>query len=84
MSDVAKWKGDTDPLKPAGSDVIANDWGFVPTVEYYPWNTVNLRFFVNYVGRIYDYSDYGKSRLGLNDYNTGRFQVGFVTPLGIF
>ena len=82
--DIAKWKGDTDPLKPAGSDVIANDWGFVPTVEYYPWNTVNLRFFVNYVGRIYDYSDYGKSRLGLNDYNTGRIQVGFVTPLGIF
>ena len=84
MLDIAKWKGDTDPLKPAGSDVIANDWGFIPTVEYYPWSNVNLRFFVNYVGRIYDYSDYAKTRLGLKDYNTGRFQVGFVTPLGIF
>ena len=85
MLDIAKWKNSsTDPLKPQGSDNITTNWGFIPTVEYYPFDNVNLRFFVNYVGRIYDYSNYASSRFGVNDYNTGRLQVGFVTPLGIF
>jgi hypothetical protein len=85
MLDIAKWKNSAENGgNTSGSDVISTNWGYIPTIEYYPWSTVNLRFFVNYVGRIYDYSDYTKTRLGANDYNTGRFQVGFVTPLGIF
>jgi len=86
MLDIANWKNSKmDPLKPAGSsDNITTNWGFIPTVEYYPWSNVNLRFFANYVGRVYNYSDYATSRFGVKDYNTGRFQVGFVTPLGIF
>lgn len=85
MMDIAEWKNNTvDPQKPIGADNITTNWGFVPTVEYYPWSNVNLRFFLNYVGRIYNYSDYATARFGVHDYNTGRFQVGFVTPLKIF
>jgi hypothetical protein len=82
MLDVANWKDNLDPQKT--DDHIRNAWGIIPTFEYYPFKDVNLRFFVNYVGRSYVYSDYAKSRMGAADYNTGRLQVGFVSPLGIF
>ena len=82
MMDLAKYKDDIDPLK--SSDDIRTAWGFIPTIEYFPFKDLNLRFYANYVGRSYQYSDYSKSRFGATDYNTGRFAIGFVTPLGIF
>jgi hypothetical protein len=36
------------------------------------------------VGRIYNYSDYSKTILGAVDYNTGKFSIGIVSPLGVF
>lgn len=82
MIDNACWKDDLDPLK--SGDKIRTAWGFIPTIEYYPFKDLNLRFFVNYVGRIYEYSDYAKDRFAATDYNTGRISIGFVSPLGIF
>jgi hypothetical protein len=82
MLDIAKYKDDIDSLKT--SDKIRNAWGYIPTIEYYPFKNLNLRFYANWVGRIYNYSDYAKTRFGAKDYNTGRFSIGFVTPLGIF
>ena len=83
--DVANWTDDElDPQKPDGEDKIRDAWGFIPTFEFYPWDDLNFRFFVNYVGRTYTYSDYAKSRFGAVDNNTGRYNIGFVTPLGIF
>jgi len=82
MLDIANWKDNKDPQK--HTDHIRNAWGFVPTIEYYPFENVNLRFFANYVGRSYVYSDYAKTRMGASDYTTGRFSIGFVSPLGIF
>jgi hypothetical protein len=82
MLDVANWKDNLDPKKT--DDHIRNAWGFIPTVEYYPFKDVNLRFFANYVGRSYVYSDYAKTRMGAVDYNTGRFQIGFISPLAFF
>jgi len=77
--DFANWKDDLDPQK--GSDDIRTAFGYIPTIEYYPFEKLNLRFFANWVGRIYNYSDYSKQRFGAKDYTTGRFVVGFVTPL---
>jgi hypothetical protein len=82
MLDIAKYKDDIDPLKT--SDDIRKAWGYIPTIEYYPFKDLNLRFFANWVGRVYNYSDYAKTRFGAKDYTTGRFAIGFVTPLGIF
>jgi hypothetical protein len=77
--DFAKWRDDIDTQK--DEDHIRTAWGFIPAVEYYPFDKLNLKFFVNYVGRIYNYSDYAKKRFGASDYNTGRFCIGFITPL---
>jgi Phosphate-selective porin O and P len=82
MVDLARWKSEgVDPLKT--EDNIRTAWGYIPVVEYYPWKNLNLRFYANWVGRVYNYSDYATSRFGAVDYSTGRFSLGFVTPLGI-
>ena len=85
MLDIADWKGsDVDPENTTGETHIRDAWGFIPTFEFYPWDDYNFRFFVNYVARDYKYSDYAKERFGAADYSTGRFNIGFVSPVGIF
>jgi hypothetical protein len=84
MMDIANWEDDLDENYPGFDNQIRIAYGFIPTVEYYPFKDLNLRFYANYVGRIYDYSDYAIKRFGVKDYNTGRFAIGFVSPLGIF
>jgi len=79
MVDFARWKDNIDAEK--HGDDVRTAWGFIPSVEYYPFNELNLKFFVNYVGRIYNYSDYSKQRFGASDYTTGRFCIGFISPL---
>jgi len=80
--DTAKWLSDIDPQKT--TDDWRKGYGFVPSLEFYPWKDVNLKFFATYVGRSYKYSDYAKSRVGAQDYNTSRFMIGFISPLHIF
>jgi len=77
--DFANWKDNLDPQK--SSDEVRTAYGYIPTIEYYPFEKLNLRFFANWVGRVYNYTDYSKKRFGVKDYNTGLFQIGFVTPL---
>jgi len=80
--DKAKWMDDIDPLKT--SDDWRTAYGVIPTIEYFPWNDINLKFFAGYVGRFYNYSNYAKSRVGVEDYNTGRIVFGIISPLHIF
>ena len=77
--DYAKWKDTIDPQKT--SDDIRTAYGYIPTIEFYPFEKLNLRFFANWIGRVYQYSDYSKKRFLVADYDTGIFQIGFVTPL---
>lgn len=86
MLDVAKWKNAVKvdgANNPTNETKIRDAWGYIPAIEYYPWSDVNLKFFANWVGRSYKYSDYAKERMGASDYTTGRFTVGFISPLGI-
>ena len=84
MLDVAEWdNADQDPLNTDGETKIRDAWGYIPAIEYFPWSDLNFKFFTNWVGRDYKYSDYAKSRFGAVDYSTGRFTIGFITPLGI-
>jgi len=79
MLDQAQWMagGQTNKIRDA--------WGYIPTLEFYPWDNLNMRFYVNYVGRVYRYTDFAKdAQIGLTDYTTGRFAIGFMSPLGIF
>lgn len=84
MLDIAKWRnGDNDPENLTGEEKIREAWGFIPAVEYYPWSDINIKFFANWVGRRYHYTEYAENRFGVSDYTTGRFTIGFISPLGI-
>ena len=85
MLDIAQWNNSfNDPSNTTGETHIRNAWGFIPAVEYYPWPDLNMKFFVNYIGRVYNYSDYAKQSLGAVDSSNGRITIGFISPLGIF
>ena len=79
--DFADWKDDLDPLKT--EDRFRTTYSFIPTIEFFPYEDFNLKFFVGYVGRYFKYSDYVKSRPGLHfkDYDTGRIMIGIISPL---
>jgi len=84
MLDVANWKNSfNDPENLTGEEHIRTAYGYIPAIEYFPWSDLNIKFFANWVGRVYKYSDYAKDRFDVSDYNTGRFTVGFITPLGV-
>jgi len=77
--DQAKWLGDEDPGKTTNN--IRTGLGYIPTIEYFPWDDVDLKFFAGYVGRVYDYSDYATTKTGTNDYQTGRVMIGLISAL---
>ncbi len=79
--DFADWLDDADPLKT--EDRFRTVYSIVPTIEYYPFDELNLKFFVGGVYRQYNYSDYAKTRdgFGHKDYNEYRFMFGFISPL---
>jgi len=81
MMDIAKWKYD---MPGKTTDDFRTAYGIIPTIEYYPFKDLNLRFYVNWVGRSYKYSDYAKEQIDVVDTNKGRIAIGFVSPLGIF
>lgn len=86
MLDIAEWDNAVEvdgANNPDNETKIRDAWGYIPAVEYFPWSNVNLKFFANWVGRDYKYTDYAKDRFGAADYSTGRFTVGFITPLGV-
>jgi len=62
MLDIAQWKNSfNDPQNTSGEENIRNAWGYIPAVEYFPWNDLNMKFFANWVGRSYKYSDCQRS-----------------------
>jgi len=85
--DQAKWQDNPPELTvPKNTDDWRTAYGFIPTLEFFPYDEINLKFFAGYVGRIYNYSDFAKSIPGANlvDYNTGRAIFGIISPLHIF
>jgi hypothetical protein len=81
MLDQANWLENEDPIK--DTDNIRTAYGYIPTLEYYPFKDLNLKFFLGYVGRIYKYSDYTKAKIASEDYNTGRLMIGIISPLNL-
>jgi hypothetical protein len=84
--DCALWKNE-DPDYPElkTDDKFRTVYSIVPTIEFFPWEDINLKFFLGFVGRSYKYSDYAKTRPGLEmkDYNSGRIMIGLISPLHI-
>jgi hypothetical protein len=84
MADVANWKDEQGKSLPGYDEHFRTAYGIIPTFEYFPFKDLNIKFYANFIGRSYVYSDFVKSTIDVHDYNTGRFAIGFVSPLGIF
>lgn len=57
-------------------------WGYMGGIEYYPLET-NLHFFLNYIGRSYDYTDKAKV-FGVGNSQPQRIELGLVYQLPMF
>jgi len=66
------------------NEKLVTTYGLIPTIEYSPFKDLNLRFYVSYVARKYNYSNYSETQFSSADRNTGRFSIGFIAPLLVF
>lgn len=79
MYDTASTTRDNKNLE-AGH--YSTTYGYMGGVEFMPFKTP-LRFFANYVGRRYEYTQRAKD-LGYDNKNTDRISVGFLYRLPVF
>ncbi|MFO7673004.1 MAG: porin [Lutibacter sp.] len=63
------------------TEKLVTSYGLIPTVQYAPFKDLNLKFYVSYVARKYDYSDFAKTQFSAADRNTGRLSIGIIAPL---
>jgi hypothetical protein len=78
MNSNHSWKGNPDPN---GNSKLSTSYGLIPTIQYMPFKDINIRFYLAYTARKYDYTSYAESTFGVKDYTTGLIGFGFVAPL---
>ncbi len=62
-------------------DYMRTSYGIIPTIYYTPFKNIDIRFYLAYIGRYYDYSDYAIDHLGASSYNKNEVRLGFIAPL---
>ncbi|MGB7842055.1 MAG: porin, partial [Salinimicrobium sp.] len=62
-------------------DHTRTSFGWIPTCYYSPFKNLDIRFYLAYIGRYYDYSDYAIEQLGASNYNKNEVRIGFIAPL---
>jgi hypothetical protein len=80
MNSNHKWNDNPDLN---GNSRLATTYGVIPTVEYFPFKDFNMKFYLGYVARKYDYTRYAENTFGAKDYTTGLLSFGFIAPLSI-
>lgn len=78
MSHSSYWNNNPDVN---ACSKLFTSYGLIPTVEYYPFKDLNLKFYLGYIARRYDYSSYAENAYGLSDKNTGRLSFGIIAPI---
>lgn len=71
------WKDNPDAN---ADDLLSTSYGIIPTVQYFPFKDNNMKFYLGYVYRKYDYTDYAQSNFGQRDYTTGVLSFGLIAP----
>jgi hypothetical protein len=64
-------------------ELIRMSYGAIPTIYYNPFKKIDIRFFMAYIGRYYDYSDYAKQNLGVESFNKNELRIGILAPLNL-
>lgn len=63
---------------------VRDAYSYIPAIEFMPFDDVDIKFYVNYVGRVFRPTDFGKDILNVPDSDTGRLSFGLITPLTFF
>ncbi|MFD0977839.1 porin [Salinimicrobium gaetbulicola] len=63
------------------NDHIRTSYGMIPTLYYRPFKNTNVRFYVAYIGRYFDYPGSVEEEFGVSSYNKNDFRLGFIAPL---
>ncbi|MBZ9778528.1 OprO/OprP family phosphate-selective porin [Psychroflexus sp. CAK8W] len=64
-------------------DHVRTSFGAIPTIAYSPFKDLDLQFFIAYVGRYYDYSNYAKTNFNVSSYNKNEIKIGIIAPLNL-
>lgn len=72
------WKGNPDPK---ATSKLGSSYGLIPTIQYMPFKDMNLKFYMAYTARKYDFTKYAETTFGVKDYTTGLLSFGFIAPL---
>ena len=78
MTNNSYWNVNPDPNK---NKCLATSYGIIPTIEYTPFSDLNLKFFVGYIAKKYNYSSYAQTQFNAVDYSTGQLSFGIIAPL---
>nr|WP_315176757.1 porin [uncultured Flavobacterium sp.] len=78
MNSNHSWKANPDSSAPSK---LSTSYGIIPTVQYAPFMNVDLKFYIAYTGRKFNYTNYAENTFGVKDYTTGLLAFGFVGPL---
>ncbi|SFN87123.1 porin [Salegentibacter flavus] len=65
-------------------DHMRTSYGVIPTIYYSPFKNIDIRFFLAYIGRYFDYSEYAIENLDQSSYNKNEVRLGFIAPLLLF
>ncbi|SDE31045.1 Phosphate-selective porin O and P [Pricia antarctica] len=67
----------------SGRDRLRTSYGWIPTLYYRPFKDIDIRLFVAYIGRYFEYSPLAIRDLGVGSYNENEIRFGFIAPLRI-
>lgn len=65
----------------SSQDHMRTSYGMIPTLYYNPFKNIDIRFYLAYIGRYFDYSDYAINEFGVSSYNKNEVRVGIIAPL---
>ena len=78
MSSNQSWKDNPDAN---ANCKLSTSFGLIPTIQYMPFNDFNIKFYLGYTARKYNYTKYAENTFGVKDYSTGLVSLGFIAPL---
>lgn len=62
---------------------LRTSYGAIPALYYHPFKNHKIRFFLAYIGRFFDYSNYAIDNYDASSYNKNAVRFGIIAPLWI-
>jgi len=78
MNHNSYWNGNPDPNKNSN---LLTSYGIIPSIEFSPFSDLNMKFYIGYVGKKYNYSSYAEAKFNALDCTTSQLSFGIIAPL---